>query len=363
MTRRIAVTAWHLASPIADDWHEWDDRDFSLRTVSQGGSLRGGTVWRPDTGEGLFRNVATRAAQRFGFTFGGSAASLPPDPSRLAVCAVMSKPDFGALKSGIWEMCDFPLRWWQHVTGACGPGFAPVAACASGAHAIALGARFIADGQADAVLCSAWETPHSDFILAGYRNAGALSRRGVMRPFDEHRDGFVPSAGMATLLLEAEETAAGRGERPLAWLAGSAMRGDATAMTAMNPSGASVAGAIEAACDGTQPSAINAHATATKLNDVMETQAIKSVFGRSVPVSATKPITGHWLGAAGALEAILAVQTLRENWLPPTLGLEKPDASCDLDYISKAGREADVRSVLSLSYGFGGHIGALMFEK
>jgi 3-oxoacyl-(acyl-carrier-protein) synthase len=350
---RVLVTQWHCAAPRQNGWREWDDIDGPLRLWSECGSMSGGRAI--ETGNDLFSNVAARAAKHFHLD--------NIDPARLAICAVSSKPDFLAFQKGVWHMCDAPLNWWRGASGARGPGYAPVAACASGAHAVALGARLIDDGYADAVLCSAWEAPHSDFILAGYRNAGALSKSGVMRPFDAQRDGFVPSAGLATLLLEDSEKALRRGATPLALLASSSMRGDATAMTAMNPSGESVARAIEAACGQAQPSSINAHATATKLNDVMETRAIKSVFGRAVPVSATKPLTGHWLGAAGALEAILAVQSVRENWLPPTVGLETPDAACDLDYILKAGREADVQSVLSLSYGFGGHIGALLFEK
>ena len=360
MHRRVAVTGWHLAAPAGELWQEWTPDVPFLRQSSVSGRLSAGKLFSVPDGESLFEAIATRGANGLAHP-GGAIAQTTRE--RLGVSAVMSKPNFQSFASGCWQMCDAPLVWWQRRLNAAGPGYAPVAACASGAHAVLLGARMIQDNRADAVLCSAWEAPHSEFILAGYRNAGALSKSGVMLPFDERRDGFVPSAGMATLLLESEESLAVRGAQPLAWLRGGAMRGDATAMTAMSPSGNSVSRAIEAACDGLQPTAINAHATATRLNDEMETRAIKQVFGKMVPVSATKPITGHWLGAAGALEAILAVQSLRENWLPPTLGLEQPDGACDLDYISKAGREADVRSVLSLSYGFGGHIGALMFEK
>ncbi|HEX8550530.1 MAG TPA: beta-ketoacyl-[acyl-carrier-protein] synthase family protein [Abditibacteriaceae bacterium] len=352
MNRRIFVTQWHCAAPFENQWREWNEADSPLRLWSESGSMTGGAPF--PFGGAAFESVSNRAVAHFQLD--------NIAPTRLALCLVSSKPDFLAFQNGDWRMCDAPLVWWRERTGARGIGYTPVAACASGAHALALGAQLLETNQADAVLCGGWEAPHSDFILAGYQSLGALSQ-GTMKPFDAARDGFVPQSGSALLLLESEESATRRGMKSLATFSGHSMLSDATAMTTMQPSGDSIARAIEGAVGSKEISYINAHGTATKLNDVIETRGIRNVFGKAVPVSSTKPITGHWLGAAGALEAIIAVQSVRENWLSPTLNTRSPDTDCDLDYILNAGKNTEVRAALSLSYGFGGHIGALVFEK
>jgi 3-oxoacyl-[acyl-carrier-protein] synthase II len=147
------------------------------------------------------------------------------------------------------------------------------------------------------------------------------------------------------------------------------MGADATSLTSMCPSGDSIARAIERAlkrAGNPKIDYINAHGTATHLNDEIESRGIKSVFGTSVPVSGTKPLTGHLLGAAGAVEAVICLQALREQWAPPTLNLDEPDEDCDLDYIPQTGescgRDLPLKTVMSLNYGFGGHIGVLIFE-
>jgi 3-oxoacyl-(acyl-carrier-protein) synthase len=289
------------------------------------------------------------------------------DPQRLAVCFASSKPNYPTLAQSFTDStCDAPLSWWARAVGSEGVGYAPVAACAGGAHSVALAAQLIEDGYADAVVAGAWEAPHSTCVLAGYRNAGALSKSGVMRPFDTSRDGFVPSAGAATLVLEREELAHRRGAPILGVISGYSMHADATAMTTMEPSGETIARAIEVAlrkAGNLSVDYINAHGTATKLNDAVETRAINHVWGQSVPVSSTKPITGHWLGAAGALEAIICLLALREGWAPPTKNLVKPDEEFNLDYIAMDGRKMPLRRTVSLSYGFGGHIGVLIIEK
>jgi 3-oxoacyl-[acyl-carrier-protein] synthase II len=250
--------------------------------------------------------------------------------------------------------------------GARGPRLSPVAACATGSHAIAMGAQLIEDSYADVAICGAIEPVLTPLVLAAYENMGALSKSHLMRPFDTRRDGFVPNVGAGCLILENEEKARGRGAQVLGYLSGWAMNADATHMTAMCPSGDSIARAIEYSmrrADVTNIDYINAHGTATKLNDETEARGIMSALGHKVAVSSTKPLTGHLLGAAGAVEAVISLLALRENFAPPTLNLEEADKECDLDLIVGKGRDVEMKSVLSLNYGFGGHIGALLFEK
>lgn len=264
--------------------------------------------------------------------------------------------------------CDFSAYWLTFSSGMTTQS--PVAACATGAHCIARGAQMIQWRQADWALCGAVEASLTPLIMAGYRQIGALSKSKTMRPFDKRRDGFVPSEGIGALILENEEHARKRGAKIYGYVTGYDMGADASSLTGMNPSGASIARAMERALKRAghpKIDYINAHGTATPLNDAIESRAIKSVFGSAVPVSSTKPVTGHLLGAAGAVEAVICLQALRENYAPPTLNLEEADNECDLDYIPLAsdscGRDGALQTVMSLNYGFGGHIGVLIFEK
>jgi 3-oxoacyl-[acyl-carrier-protein] synthase II len=293
------------------------------------------------------------------------------DHSRKAVVCGSSKGDLSALPA--WQESgelnwtpDFIAHRLAFDIGASGPVLSPNAACATSAHALALGARLIEYGQADLVLAGGVELPQPPLILAAYRNMHALSKTGIMRPFDARRDGFVAASGFGFMLLESEEHAIERGAEIHGYLTGWSMKCDATHMTSMSPSGDSIARAIEDAlrkAGNPQIDYINAHGTATKLNDAIESRAIKSVFGTKVPMSSTKPLTGHLLGAAGAVEAAICLTAMRHNLAPPTLNLEERDDECDLDYIPQQARSIDMKAVLSLNYGFGGHIGALVFEK
>ena len=264
---------------------------------------------------------------------------------------------------------DAPARVLARRLGAGGAVLSPVAACAGGAHSVILGAQLIEDGRADCVVCGALEAGLSPLMMAGYSSLGALSKGDVMRPFDGARDGFLPSEGLAMLILESAKSAQRRGARVLATVSGGAMNADATAMTTMQPDGKSIARAIEIAQAKANARAaipidyVNAHATATKLNDALEARALARTLGENVAVGATKSATGHWLGAAGALEAVLSVLALRDGFLPPCLGLSRRgDDIARLDFVENGGREFQARRALSLSYGFGGHIGALIFD-
>jgi 3-oxoacyl-[acyl-carrier-protein] synthase II len=293
-------------------------------------------------------------------------------PQRLAVCVGSSKGDTGSwphILSGNRDFAAWPdgvaLRV-ARALGSQGPVLCPVAACATGAHAQALAGQLLEDGRADAVFAGALEPPQPPLIMAAYQNMRALSTGGIARPFDKRRDGFVPASGYAWLLLETPEGAAKRGAAPLGYLTGWSMVSDATHMTAMAPEGDSVRRAVQLALKRAgEPGIdyINAHGTATRLNDVMESRALGAHFGRGVPVSSTKAATGHLLGAAGAVEAVVCLRAMENSLAPPTLNLQYPDEGCDLDYIPLRGRQMSIKHCLSLNYGFGGHIGTLVLEK
>jgi 3-oxoacyl-(acyl-carrier-protein) synthase len=298
--------------------------------------------------------------------------ALAVDPHRTGVCLGSSKGRLGRYESPLgrndifsWT-CDWGANSLAALAGVQGMRMAPVAACATGAFSIAIGAQWIQDGYADVVLAGAVEVESSKLAEAGYRNIGALSRSGVMRPFDRRRDGFVAGEGLACLMLEDAGHAHARGAVVQGYISGWAMCSDPTAAVTMDPTGASIARAIESAMQRagrTTVDYINAHGTGTQRNDVAETRGIKSVFGHNVPVSSTKPVTNHLFGASGAVEAAVCLLAMRDGVLPPTLNLQQPDEECDLDYIANGGREQEIGVSLSLNYGFGGHIGVLVLER
>jgi 3-oxoacyl-[acyl-carrier-protein] synthase II len=260
-------------------------------------------------------------------------------------------------------------------TGARGPNFAPVSACASSAHAIGEAAAIIRRGEADVMIAGGSEAPLARMVVAGFNAMGALSTRNddpaaASRPFDAERDGFVLGEGGAALVLESAEHAERRGAPVLGHLAGYGTTDDANHMVQPAPGGTGAARAMLLALDaaGLHPEEIdyiNAHGTSTPLNERFETQAIKTAFGDAayrVPVSSTKSMTGHLLGAAGALEAALAIMAIEHGMLPPTINQTSPDPDCDLDYVPNIARRADVKHVMSNSMGFGGHNVSLIFS-
>ena len=260
--------------------------------------------------------------------------------------------------------------------GIHGPNLCHVSACATGAHSLGEAARAIARGDADAMLAGGTEAPVIEVGLAGFAAMRALSTRnedpaGASRPFDRDRDGFVIGEGAAVLVLEAEETARARGAKVLAELSGYGATADAAhiAQPTENAEGAQRCMRNALADAGLAPSDIgylNAHATSTPAGDVSEARAIRAVFGahaQRLAVSATKSMTGHLLGAAGALEAALCVRVLETGWIPPTLNLDNPDVDCELDHVAHKARQQDVRIALSNSFGFGGTNAALIFSR
>ncbi len=260
--------------------------------------------------------------------------------------------------------------------GAKGPNSATATACSAGAHAIGDSFRLIERGDADAMICGGAESAITPMSVAGFASMRALSTRNddpktASRPFDLERDGFVIGEGAGILVLEELEFAKRRGAKILGEIVGYGMSGDAFHVTMPDESGSGAIRVMERALQdaGISPDAIdyiNAHGTSTPYNDKFETLAIKQVFGErayKIPVSSTKSMTGHALGAAGGLEAVFSVKVLNENIVPPTINYTTPDPDCDLDYVPNAPREHKAEYVLSNNFGFGGTNACLIFKR
>ena len=260
--------------------------------------------------------------------------------------------------------------------GFRGPAMSIISACASGTDAIGTAWMLIRAGMIDMAITGASDAVISEFAVGSFDRIGACSRRNddytmTPQPFDKNRDGLVIGEGAAAMVLESESHAHARGVEILAELAGYGSTSDAYHITAPREDGAGGAQAMLMALQtaGEKPEAldyINAHGTSTVLNDVSETRAIKTAFGKlayNIPVSSTKSMTGHMMGATGALEAVLCVQAIRYGVLPPTIHYQTPDQDCDLDYIPNQPRQKQVRLVLSNSFGFGGHNAVIAVRK
>ena len=251
----------------------------------------------------------------------------------------------------------------------------PVTACAGGTNAVGDAFHYIRDGYADVMLCGGAESAVTPLAIGAFTSMRALTQNPdpnrASIPFDAERSGFVLGEGAAVLLLEELGHAQARGAQIYAEVVGYGATCDAYHMTAPRPDGSGGAKAMEMALadGGVKPDEvdyINAHGTSTPLNDASETTAVKAVFGDhayQLAISSTKSMTGHMLGAAGAVEALFCAKTLQEGYLPATINYQVPDPACDLDVVPNQGRSADVRYALSNSLGFGGHNGSLLFKK
>jgi len=260
--------------------------------------------------------------------------------------------------------------------GFSGPNVAVVSACASATHSIGEAYWMIRRGDADAMLAGGAEAGLVAVGIGGFASMKALSTRNddpqhASRPFDRDRDGFVPAEGAGVLVLERLEHARLRGAEVLAEVVGYGLTADAYHITAPDPDGKGAARSVRQALAqaGVAPTDIhyiNAHGTSTPLNDRMETLALKSALGPAayrIPVSSTKSMTGHALGAAGGLESVACIQALRYGVIPGTMNYVTPDPDCDLDYVPNACREVPVGLALNVSFGFGGHNAAVLFKK
>jgi 3-oxoacyl-[acyl-carrier-protein] synthase II len=260
--------------------------------------------------------------------------------------------------------------------GARGPNFAAVSACASSGNAIGEAAEWIRRGDSVAVIAGGTEAAICRIGIATFNAMQAMSTRNgepekASRPFDKDRDGFVMGEGAGILILEEYEHARRRGARIYAEVVGYGATDDAIDVVQPDPAGTGACRSVRLALHraGAEPDQvdyINAHGTSTQLNDAAETRAVKAALGpraATVPISSTKSMTGHLLGAAGGVEAIFSILAIRDNFVPPTINLDKPDPECDLDYVPNVGRNARVDLAISTSYGFGGHNACLAFAR
>jgi len=260
--------------------------------------------------------------------------------------------------------------------GVRGPNMAVVSACASGTNALGEATEMIRRGSAEVILSGGAEAVIVPIAMAGLSNMTALSTRNeeperASRPFDLDRNGFVMGEGAAVLVLESLDYALARGANILGEVTGYGNTNDAFHISAPAENGAGAALCMQKALNdagltGIDIGYINAHGTSTPLNDKSESAAIKTVFGEQayrIPVSSTKSMTGHLLGAAGALEALICVKVLKDSILPPTINYETPDPDCDLDYIPNHARKVKVQHIMSNSFGFGGHNASIIISR
>lgn len=259
--------------------------------------------------------------------------------------------------------------------GAKGVSLSVMSACATGTHSIGEAFHAIKDGYADAIIAGGTEAVIAPLTIAGFQNIKALSTnpdpKKASRPFDKNRDGFIMGEGAGMLILEEYEHALARGAKIYAELCGYGNTCDAHHVTAPDPEGAGLARAIEIAFDEAQVADdaqlyINAHGTSTHLNDLTETMAIKKALGDKAydaNISSTKSMTGHMLGATGAVEAIVSIMTLKDGIIPPTINLDEPDEELDLNYTPNKAVKRDVNVAASTNLGFGGHDACIVFKK
>lgn len=259
--------------------------------------------------------------------------------------------------------------------GAKGVCTTVVTACATGTNAIGEAYKMIEGGRADVMIAGGTEASITPLSIAGFISLTALSRsddpKRASIPFDKERGGFVMGEGAGIVILESLEHAKKRNANIYAEVVGYGSTCDAYHITAVDPEGEGPARAMkiaieEAGIDKEEVSYINAHGTGTPTNDKSETKAIKLVFGdkaKDIPISSTKSMTGHLLGAAGAIEAIVCVKSVQDNYIPPTIGYREADEECDLDYVPNEGRNAEVKYAMSNSFGFGGHNAVILLKK
>jgi 3-oxoacyl-[acyl-carrier-protein] synthase II len=264
------------------------------------------------------------------------------------------------------------------LNGARGPNFAPVSACAAGADGIGMAYELILRGEVPVMICGGSEATVTGLGIASFDRLGAMTRENdnpttACRPFSKDRSGLVMGEGAAMFVIESLEHAVARGAEPLAELIGYGCTCDAFHISAPREDGLGAAKAMRLALKHADIGLedvdyINAHGTATSLNDPMETRAIKTVFGEyayKIPISGTKSMTGHMMGATGALEFLLCIEVIRHGRIPPTINLRVPDPDCDLDYVPNVARDAarPVRVAMSNAFGFGGHNSVLIVKR
>lgn len=290
------------------------------------------------------------------------------DPERTACSFSVSKPVFSSM-GRLPEAPDSIGRYLLKKLGISGPARNVVAACATGVHSILASVRWLEEGLCDVAIAGSGESSLNPLIISGFKNLGVLSD--FPCPFDKRRKGFVMGEGSGALILEKRKDALARDAQIYAEVAACSVGSDVSHPTRFSSDGSSIASVISRAMNesGLGPSDlhyVNLHGTGTNLNDVSESKALKRVFGKGaygISMSSTKASTGHLLGAAGSVEAGIACLALRDQIVPPTANLEVSDPECDLDYTPLRGKSRGLKTAMSLSFGFGGPIGAVIFKS
>ena len=407
--RRVVVTGLGIVSPLGqnacDTWNALVEarsgtRRITLFDPAGFDSQVAGEVPDFDPAAYMDRKVARRAdrATQFAFVAADEALAqsgfrpVPDDGSEVAVIVGTAIGGITTLSAEFetlytkgpgrvspflmpMMLADMTSGQLSIRIGARGVNYCLVSACASGADSIGEAANIIRRGDAEVALAGGTEAPITPIVVAGFASSKALTTANddparASRPFDARRDGFVLAEGAAVLVLESEEHARARGATILAELAGYGATSDAYHITQPDERGEGAARAMQMALRqaGLQPDEIdylNAHGTSTPMNDRLETLAIKRVFGEyayDLPISSSKSMTGHLLGAAGAVEAAICVLALQKQIIPPTANYEVPDPDCDLDYVPNVARPARLEAVMTNSLGFGGHNSSLIFR-
>lgn len=275
-------------------------------------------------------------------------------------------PDFNAPIAGSVEIpCVYLLKKF----GFKGPSLSLSASCVTGLMAIITACRIILSGDSDIMLGGGVEVIPETAFLSSYKNMNVLTDDyGNFKPFHKNRNGFFISEGSGVVVIETAQSAKKRGKKPYAVIDGWSVLNDPSGMTSMNPDGEVIAEILSRLTDkGTNPTDyINLHGTATKMNDIAETRAIKKVFGEKafdIDLSATKPLTGHMLGAGSAVESIITVLSVYNQEIPPTIRLDDPDPECDLNYNPEKPKKKELVNAINLSYGFGGPMAGILFRK
>ena len=323
-----------------------------------------------DAGLTITESTADRVGVYIGTAFGGLESLEAVHTTLLEKCPNRVSPLFPAMVLGNLAAGHVSIRF-----GATGPNNSSVTACAAGAHSIGEALHTICRGAADVMIAGGTEAVITPLAVSTFGNMRALSPNTTVpeeasRPFDRERNGFVMAEGAGIVILEELQHARRRGARIYAEIIGYGSAGDAYHLTAPCPDGAGAArcmanGLRDAGASADAVDYINAHATSTPAGDAAETMAIKSVFkahAATIPISATKSMTGHMLGAAGAVEAIFTILALYHGVLPPTINYQYPDPGCDLDYVPNQARQAKIRTAMCNSFGFGGTNAALLFR-
>jgi 3-oxoacyl-[acyl-carrier-protein] synthase II len=405
--RRVAVTGVGIVSPLgltaAATWDGlvsgrsgvrpitlFDPAGFPVRIAGEVPDFDPVPVFGKRRARHLDR-VAQLALVATAEAMEASKLNVGADPHRVGVVFGTGIGGIGSLEDGVAVLAERGPDWVSPYTlpmlipnmvaglvamewGIRGYSSCTVTACSASAHAVGQGLDLIRTGRADAMVCGGAEAPITRVGIAGFAAMKALSTRNddpptASRPFDAARDGFVMGEGSAVLVLEEREAAQRRGAPILAEVAGYGATSDAHHITQPHPEGDGAVQAMRLACEDAnlrpeEVNYVNAHGTSTLPNDRVETLALKRFFGKEVPpVSSTKSMTGHTLGAAGALESVICIQALSEQSLPPTINQVNRDPDCDLDYIPNQARSASLETAMTNSFGFGGHNATLIFRK